>query len=346
VDITINYSADILNAAIELLDASGLKTLVPPGARVSIKPNLVMAKPAHLGATTHPEVVEGLIIYLRGLGVRDIEIIESAWVGGHTKRAFEVCGYGALSKKYGVPLYDLKDDASETVRAGEYTFDICRRAARAEFLINAPVLKAHCQTKMTCCLKNLKGCITDREKRRFHAMGLHKPIAYLNAALPARFCVVDAICGDMTFEEGGNPVTRNMLLAGSDPLLIDSYCAPLLGCNVGDIDYLGIASAIGVGKLFDGNAAVTELNAGNKPRWAGRPAGNAARWAQYINEDSACSACYAALVHALGRAGPPPVKIDIGQGFRGKPGALGWGDCTSCHERHVPGCPPAGKAPR
>ena len=34
---------------------------------------------------------------------------------------------------------------------------------------------------MTCALKNLKGCLPDREKRRFHALGLTKPIAALGA---------------------------------------------------------------------------------------------------------------------------------------------------------------------
>ena len=45
--------------------------------------------------------------------------------------------------------------------------EICCRALDADFLINLPVLKGHCQTAMTCALKNCKGCIPDREKRRF-----------------------------------------------------------------------------------------------------------------------------------------------------------------------------------
>ena len=34
---------------------------------------------------------------------------------------------------------------------------VCKRAAQADFLINVPVLKAHCQTYFTCALQNLKG---------------------------------------------------------------------------------------------------------------------------------------------------------------------------------------------
>jgi uncharacterized protein (DUF362 family) len=339
-DITVNYNHNILPGTLELLDASELKPLVRLGMKVSIKPNLVLAKPPEQGATTHSEIVEGIIQYLRDLGVCDIEIIESAWIGGNTKQAFKVCGYETLSKKYDVPLYDLKDDRSCTANTDEYTFEVCRKAVDTDFLINVPVLKAHCQTQLTCNLKNLKGCIPDHEKRRFHTLGLHGPIAYLNKAITTHFCVVDGICGDLTFEEGGNPVTMNMLLAGSDPLLLDSYCAGLIGYHAEDIEYLRIASKIGVGRLFDGNAEVVELNSGSKPAFSKPDSGMVKRLATHINEDQACSTCYAALIHALHHTKSPGVKIDIGQGYRGKTGQLGCGSCTNGYDYHIPGCPP------
>lgn len=65
---------------------------------IGIKPNLVCASPANEGATTHPEIVEGIIIYLLNNGYKNIKIIEGSWVGDSTKRAFKVCGYDSLSK--------------------------------------------------------------------------------------------------------------------------------------------------------------------------------------------------------------------------------------------------------
>jgi len=309
--------------------------------KVSLKPNLVAAKPPELGATTHAAVAEGVILYLHSLGVRDIEIIESAWLGDDTKRAYKVCGYTALKEKYGVPLYDLKDDKTVPVKAGEYTFEVCKKALDTGFLINLPVLKAHCQTTLTCCLKNLKGCIPDREKRRFHAIGLHRPIAYLNQAIPTHFCVVDGICGDLDFEEGGNPVTRNLLMAGRDPVTVDSYAAALIGYKSRDIEHLRLAAELGVGRLYGDATPVVELNGGEKPPMPQANGGAVRRLAKQINEDGACSACYAALVHALHRSDSMPRDpIAIGQGFRGKAGRLGCGSCTAGHERHIPGCPP------
>jgi len=339
-DIIINYSNDILTGTLEALRTSRLGSLVKPDMRVSLKPNMVLAKPPSEGATTHSEVVEGIIIFLKEAGVRDIEIIESAWLGDDTKRVYKVCGFNELAKKYGVALHDLKDDKIRKTRAGEYTFEICEKALDTDFLINVPVLKAHCQTNLTCNLKNLKGCISDREKRNFHAMGLHKPIAYLNQAIKTHFCVIDGICGDMTFEEGGNPVTRDMIICGQDPLLLDSYCASLLGYSAEEVGYIPIAAKLSIGRLYGADTLITELNADRKPVIPDTMRGLAKRLAAYIDEDSACSACYSALINALNRTGYRGAKISVGQGFRGKPGEIGCGSCTAGFKNHVTGCPP------
>ncbi len=343
-DLYVNYNHEVLKGTLEALDASDLRNVVHPGMKVSIKPNLVLEKPPTSGATTHREVVEGIIRYLRDAGVQAIEVIESSWIGGDTKRAYRACGYGEL-ERYGVSLVDLKDDRVCKVDAGEYTFEVFRKAVETDFLINVPVLKAHCQTRLTCNLKNLKGCITDREKRRFHTMGLHRPIAYLNRAISTHFCVVDGICGDLTFEEGGNPVTRNMILAGKDPLLVDSYCAELLGYRVNDIEYLRIASDIAVGRAYDERAEVVELNREAKPPFVKPDEGLVKRLAGCVKEDGACSACYSALISALHqtgglRQGGKGERICIGQGFRGRSGSVGCGNCTKGFDQYVKGCPP------
>ena len=343
-NIYINYckNSDIAGGTLELLKAGDLKDLVRSDMRVSLKPNMVTAKHPSLGATTHSEVAEGIIIYLKELGVNKIEIIESAWIGDSTKRAYKACGYDILSKKYGVPLHDLKDDKIKKVKSGEFNIEICERALETDFLINIPVLKAHCQTRFTCNLKNLKGCISDSEKRKFHTLGLHKPIAYLNAAVKTHYCVVDGICGDLSFEEGGTPVERNMLICGADPVLVDSYCCELIGWRADEIGYLKIAREIGVGEYYNENTPVIEINKENKIKPATINKKYIERLAAYISEDSACSACYSSLVYALHRSKKlsGQEKIHIGQGKKGKTGKLGCGNCASGFDSFIPGCPP------
>ena len=162
-----------------LLDRLGAEADLPAGGTVGVKPNLILPRPASDGATTDPRVVDGLLTWLGDRFSGERVILESSWVGARTEEAFDVCGYRALAERHGVELVDLKADATRTVEVAGQPIRVCRRALEVDYLIDVPVLKAHCQTRMTCALKNLKGCIPDREKRRFHRDGLHRSIARL-----------------------------------------------------------------------------------------------------------------------------------------------------------------------
>ena len=176
--IYVNYGQDPGRMVQEILTHMQIERSIPENALIGIKPNLVVAKPSTSGATTSPALVGGIIEYLKAKGRNNIVILESSWIGERTSRAFEVCGYNELALKYGVQLIDLQRDSCTAHQAGGMEIAVCDAVTRLDYLINVPVLKGHCQTKITCALKNLKGCIPNSEKRRFHTMGLHKPIAY------------------------------------------------------------------------------------------------------------------------------------------------------------------------
>ena len=102
---------------------------------------------------------------------------------------------------------------------GGLELHICRCATEVDYMINVPVMKGHCQTKITCALKNMKGMLPNSEKRRFHAMGLHDPIGHLALGISQNFILVDSICGDLCFEDGGNPSKMDRIFACLDPVL-------------------------------------------------------------------------------------------------------------------------------
>ena len=313
---------------------------------IGIKPNLVVASKAEEGATTDPELVAGIIEHLQDRGYSNIVILEGSWIGDRTSRAFEVCGYNDLARKYGVKLMDLQRDAAVPVRVNGEEIIVCREALAVDYLINVPVLKGHCQTRITCALKNLKGCIPDSEKRRFHTMGLHRPIAYLNKALRQDLVIVDGIYGDLDFEEGGNPVQMNRIIVGKDPVLVDSYVAELLGYEIDDIPYIRIAADLGIGSADLRQAVIRELN---QPRSGGiiKKSARVERLVRNVVEDQACSACFGNLVHALkrldeeGDLGRLMEKLYIGQGFKDKEfQGIGIGSCTKGVSKSITGCPP------
>lgn len=348
----------------ELLETVRLADRFPKHARIALKPNLVVASPASQGATTHPEIVEGVIQYLQGHGFSSITIVEGSWVGDRTDRAFTRCGYREVSARTGVPLIDTQVTGPVRVDAGGYPLTICDVMADFDLLINLPVLKGHCQTMFTGALKNLKGCIPDSEKRRFHSKGLHEPIARLNTVIRQDFVVMDAICGDPTFEEGGAPSRMHRILCCDDPVCIDSYGTWLLGMEIEEVPYISRAEELGVGTAWSEEEGLLELNSAADGRGADilrDP--SLAEAASLIIPKDACSSCYAALVHAIrlyreahGSAADRSLessRFAIGRGYRaispeqpvldGK-GAriIGIGSCLNhTKDLAVTGCPPA-----
>jgi uncharacterized protein (DUF362 family) len=348
-DIYVIYGNDPAAMIKELLEKTEPVKGLDKDALIGIKPNLVVAKPSSSGATTTPQLVEGVIKYLKANGYKRIEIMEGSWVGDYTSDAFRICGYEEISRRYGVPLVDLQRDDSKSVDVGDMKLRVCSSVEKVDYLINMPVLKGHCQTNITCALKNLKGCIPNSEKRRFHTMGLHKPIAYLNKAIKQDLIIVDGLCGDLDFEEGGNPVPMNRLIAGTDPVLLDSYAARLLGFSLEEVQYIKIAESLGVGSSDLSRANIRELNKDKNmaQKISSRKAQHLAR---YIDADCACSACYGSLIHALARLDERgelrrlKTKLCIGQGFKNKKfDGTGIGLCTSGAGKCVKGCPPAAK---
>ena len=162
------YGTDACSMTMKLMEKADIASKIPSkDSHICMKPNLVVAKPPESGATTHTGVLEGVIRYLQNYGFHHIDIIEGSWIGDSTRRAFSTTGYDKLAKQYGVGLYDLKGDATRSMPTPAGNLDVCCRALDADYLINLPVLKGHCQTVMTCALKNGKGCLPDREKRHF-----------------------------------------------------------------------------------------------------------------------------------------------------------------------------------
>ena len=313
--------------------------------RIGIKPNLVAPMEAYWGGTTHPEVVAGIVEYLQEKGFSNLVIMEGSWVGDKTEEAYEVCGFRSLCERYQVPFLDMQKEKGIPVECGDMTLNICKSVLDLDFLINVPVLKGHCQTRVTCALKNMKGLLPNSEKRRFHALGLHDPIAHLGLGIHQDFIVVDNICGDLDFEDGGNPVEMNRILAGIDPVLIDAYVCDMMHYQAEDVPYIVKAAALGVGC---GDVSRVEIHVCGED--AGKPIPKSRKvveLADAVEEVESCSACYGNLVPTLDRLKQEGLleklntRICIGQGYRNQKGLLGIGHCTRSFTYHLKGCPPA-----
>lgn len=347
-DIYLIHGENYKQMTIELLRAARLaEDIGDRKKRIGVKPNLLGAQKASEGAVTHPELVDGLLTYLLEEGFANLIVLEGSWVGDLTSRAVKVSGVYDVCEKHRVPFIDLQKDSYRTLDAAGMKISVCEEALGVDYMINVPVLKGHCQTTITCALKNSKGLIPNSEKRRFHTLGLHQPIAHLNTVIRQDFILVDNICGDLDFEEGGNPVSMNRILGFKDPVLCDSFVAESMGYRPCDIEYIRLAERLGVGSTDVGHANMIPLNEGSPDVKKMKRTPRVAKLAAYADPRDACSACYGSLIYALDRLdgegrlrGKEMGTIGIGQGYRGKKGTLGVGRCTKCFEKSLGGCPP------
>ena len=343
------YGTDAHEMTKALMSSADVASTIPEDADIALKPNLVRAGTPETGATTHSGVLSGCIEYLQENGFSKISIIEGSWIGGNTRQSFKICGYDKVCEKYGVSFYDLKTDKMRLVDTPLRSMEISCRALECDYMIDLPVLKAHSQTRITCALKNLKGCIPDHEKRRFHAEGLFEPIAALAATLKPSLVIVDSICGDLSFEDGGNPIQTNRMMLGFDPVQMDTYGCRLMGIDPGSVPYIGLSEKWGAGNSALLDDDIVRLNEPVNSQKYPHPSGLVKRLTRNVTADGACSACFASLVRALyvaDREGHPITdNICIGQGYRDKtPDGMGVGRCCKEADICVMGCPPTPEA--
>jgi uncharacterized protein (DUF362 family) len=352
-EIVLIYGTDYKEMTKHLLENVNLQEQIPAkSSRIGIKPNLVSPTEASWGATTHPEITAGIIEYLQTHGYENIIMLEGSWVGDKTGDALQVCGYDRISKEYGVPFYDMQKDTSSVKDCAGMELRICDMVETLDFLINVPVMKGHCQTKITCALKNMKGLIPNTEKRHFHAMGLHKPIAHLSMGIHQDFVVIDNICGDWDFEDGGNPVVMNRLAAAKDPVLADAWVCQEMGYDISEVPYIPIAAALGAGEADVKKADIRSINSSERREFDPGER-KIVELKDAVEEVESCSACYGYLIPALDQLRAEGLldgilaklkgKICIGQGYRGKKGkegTVGIGSCTGRFNQSLSGCPP------
>ena len=221
-----------------LAPLGGMEAFVRPGQRVLIKPNLLSAKPPEKAVTTHPEVVRAVIrLAQRAGGI--VSVGDSPGVGSPRQVAAR-CGILAVVEETGAHFAPFHE--STRVKAQGRTFqelEIARDILDAEVIINLPKLKTHQMMGFTCAVKNLFGAVVGMRKPRLHLQaGTDKAffalmLLELAEEIHPTLSIVDAIVGMEGDGPGsGDPVSIGALLAGAEPLAVDTAAAELVGLPV------------------------------------------------------------------------------------------------------------------
>jgi len=222
-----------------------------------IKPNIVSFEP--YPTTTHPEVLDTLLSYLsdRKLVVGDGPAVDT----GYLKKTLtetplkEICNYHGVKL---VNLYNKKLKKWKSPRG--YTIKISALPLECDFVISLPILKVHKQCGMSGALKNQFGYLSRLDRILSHTKikDIHKGIAEVNVAIPTNLFIVDVIETLIKAQEcrhGGCHAKLGIMIAGTDPVSIDSFglkllqkVDPELGKKQKNIKYIEYAQEYGIGR--------------------------------------------------------------------------------------------------
>jgi len=303
--VTLIYGDQIEKMVRNLMAKTGVLDTLRSADTILIKPNLVVSRQNWIGVNTDPGVVEALVKELKTRGISRITIGDGSGMGYSATKAFDICGYGDMAKRYGLQLIDLERDRFVKRRVlieGPFKeLEICRTAIECDFLINVPVMKAHLQTLITCSLKNLKGIMSRRMKTAFHGADLNRAIAQLASVISPDLIVVDGLRGNLSSESGRSPVSMETMLLGDNPVEVDSVVADRLGYAPRDIRYIAHSADAGLGTCDLGEITIRSLNRPTKNETHGPPPPYSERFPCHINADGACCTCVGNLVFALER---------------------------------------------
>ena len=242
---------DLRQAVGQVLDAARLSAYCPlrPGARVLVKPNLLLAKPL---ACTSPGVVAAVCAWLLDHGAK-VRVADSPGFGRACSVARAV-GLEAALRPLGLAVEEvgpavpvplpLEGEAAlkAGLQAGGSRFHVTRLAMESDVIVSVPRVKAHAQMLATLSVKNCFGCVRGLHKAVAHAREGRDPrffadcLAALWAALPPVAAVADGITAmHVTGPSNGKPFALGLLGASASAVALDEALYAVLGLAPQDV---------------------------------------------------------------------------------------------------------------
>ncbi len=244
---------EVTRKAVE--NAGGLGGIVKENDTVVIKPNLVKPSSPEDGIVTDFRVVLEIVNTVRKYGAGRVIIAEATPYGN----VFELAKYNEIS---GVELVDMndfgKDDCYELIPQNSLTKEVLfipKLYMDADVVISVAKLKTHFEydAGVTLSIKNSMGVPPTKfygvdYKEKLHLLGLKEAIIDLNKIRKPDFSVIDGIIGG----EGYGPllvrpVKSNIVLAGIDPVAVDTVALNFMGFTLEEVPHVLLAAQEGLG---------------------------------------------------------------------------------------------------
>ncbi len=254
-----DYStANIDRAVASILErAGGWDSILKPGARILLKPNLLSARKPEKGVTTHPEFLISVGRTLQAAGY-DIAIGDSPG-GAHkgVKRVWVNTGMEYAAETLGCPLINFEASGVRRVESNGITLHIARAIDDFDQIVSLPRLKTHSLMTYTGAVKNMFGTVVGLQKAEYHKLyprpkDFGKMLVELYSHVRPAFSFMDGIYG----MEGDGPASGDLrpdsqiIMASDDAVAIDRVAEEFMGIDKHTwTTYLAMESGFGTGDI-------------------------------------------------------------------------------------------------
>jgi uncharacterized protein (DUF362 family)/NAD-dependent dihydropyrimidine dehydrogenase PreA subunit len=223
---------DALHRLLEPL--GGMSSVVKPGQKVLIKPNMLVGKSQEKAVTTHPEIVRQVILMAQSAGGH-ISVGDSPGLGKPESVARK-CGILNVIEQTGAHFAPFEESVPITLETGTFHhLEVAREALETDVIINLPKLKTHQMMGYTGAVKNLFGLVVGMRKVRLHLQaGTDKAffalmLLELAERFPPALSIMDAVIGMEGNGPGnGDPVQIGALLASTTPIALDTVATSMV----------------------------------------------------------------------------------------------------------------------
>jgi len=201
------------------------------------------------------QFMRALLDEILGKGYFPIRIVESNSTGKCIDKAFDDLGYSQLAEEYrarghDVSLVNLSTEPTKTVPFNGLYFKevkFPKILLGQRFFISVAKAKSHDMTHVTGAMKNLFGCLPEKDKAMYHRF-IDKVIVDLNAIIKPDLNIVDARVG-MEGVYTGKLIRLGVLLCGRNSLCVDATLAKVMGFDPLKIKHIALAERQGLGMI-------------------------------------------------------------------------------------------------
>lgn len=221
----------------------GLESIITPGKRVLLKPNVLAIRAPEDAVTTHPAVVSAMCELVKEAG--GIPIIgDGSGIARPgtttTSEALRASGIEAVASACGAELVNFETSGyTEVSVPGSRQFShlyIAKSVIEADVVISLPKLKTHELTLYTGAVKNFFGALPQKTRKQAHALEdrdrFGEAVVDIYSIVKPHLAVMDGVVGMEGNGPGnGTPIHSGVILASYDCVALDVIASELIGLD-------------------------------------------------------------------------------------------------------------------